>query len=1147
MKATCSETDSMSRTRLPPILYHLRTRFRSCASTGGSDEQLLGRFVTGNEEAAFEELLLQHASLVWGVCRRMLNTEEDAEDAFQATFLVLASRAPSIRKQASISSWLHGVAHRIALKVRAEAQRRSQRELRPKTSVQADALTEASWKEIQAILDEEIGQLPGWLRTPLVLCCLEGHGKAEAARLLGCKEGTLSSRLARARQRLRVRLARRGVAVSVASLAALLAENASPAAVPLLVLAATQKMAVLIAAGKSASAGGLSSAVASLVHGTLHTMFVTKIKVGASVLLAVTLLAASAALMAQQDFPDRELRVSAGERQQPAPQQATDGLPQGVVARLGTAHARAVCDSLCFSPDGQKLVGIDGGRLIRVWDAASGNLLETRRLSDTPYRGRWAIRTVRSSDGNTLLICQGSSLEMWDIVSGKRLNVPLPRGRKRLDALAMSDDRRLLFLGETVKSDLVPGGGGFGRIEQQENLLLWDTTTGTLRLFADDESMLVALAIAPNGQRLASSSGGKGTRVWDTATRKLLWAKPKFNAEQLTFTPDGQNIIAAPGGGQSSWHVWEAATGRSASGFHAPTVGYAWTFAASPEGSQLLIPTSTDYVLWDLKAGRMLHRWPGANQGGKGVFAPDGRSVITSDAVLQRWDLRTGKLLYADVSALGHVAPVRRLFFTPDGRRLVSVGEDYTICIWDVSACQLVHTLGFGQANPEAWDFSSDGGSTNRDGWTITPDGTTLVGVNDRLTLHQWSVADGRLRKTYDLAAAKDLDIRLRVLHVRVAPDGKKLVAGAWPRCPEYRYSRYSFSFWDMPTGRLECWGGDPGPDFRGDFATLSPDGWLAARDGKLVDTQTGAAVRLEEPEEASTGFVFSPDSRWLAANEGKGVRVLEVATGRRLIDLPQATTRCAAFSPDGRRFAFAGADRLIIWDLQRGKIVVDQAVPEYLLRDCWASASVVFSPDGRTLVTGHPDGSILLWEVPRAGEQRRRLIEREATALWDDLASSDPARAYAAVWAFREDPQWAVQSLTKHFAAGVLSGAKEWQALLRGLDSDQFEDREAASRRLAALGRAADGGLRAALKNHPTAEQKRRIEALLAIHEPYWRARSSDLRAARAVAVLEGINTEASRQLLQEWARRLPGTWLADEASRALARLTWRPPIGPK
>jgi WD40 repeat protein len=817
-----------------------------------------------------------------------------------------------------------------------------------------------------------------------------------------------------------------------------------------------------------------------------------------------------------------------------------DPLPPGALARLGTVRLRVMCATVAFSADGTTLIGVDDGHLVCVWDADRGDLRETRLLPGRPGQSRSAIRSARSPDGKTLLIDEGVSLAMWDIPSGRRLEVSLPKARKGLDRFALSDDRRLLLLVETSEEQVNQNGrfGGFGPIqrEQKQNLLLWDTATKTERLLANDDSGLVALAIAPDGKLVASSSYGRGTRVWDAATGKLRWQEPRFNAEKVAFTPDGRRLIAAPGGGQGTWHVWDSATGKPSPHDHPPTVGYVWTFTVSPDGDTLLIPTATDYVLWDLKTGTVRHRWPGANQAGQGVFAPDGRATVTYDTILRRWDLATGKPLYADVSPLGHTAPVRHLFFTPDGTRLASIGEDGRLRVWDVASAKQVHSLHLREANLTAW--------------ALSPDGASLVGVDEHLTVHQWSLAEGRPGKGYQLDEANGLAIGLRALQLRITPDGNTLAVLAWPRSPEYRYRQYSFSFWDLETGRLQRWGGDPGQVFQGESATLSPDGRFAAGGDALFDTQASASrYPLVMPENVGGGGMplFSPDGRLLAA-AGKGVRVWETATGRPLIDLPEASTYRAAFSPDGRRFAFAGRRHLEVWDLLTETVVLKRAAPEHRDRyDQWASGDFRFSPNGRAIATGHTDGTILLWVVPPVASAAARLTEREEAGLWADLADENPARGYAAVWRWCQEPEGAVRSLPKRLHPVPRPADGELRALIRTLDSDQFQEREAAARSLAVLGRAAEPALRQALKDQPTLEQRRRIETLLgALPTRYSRPQGDNLRALRAVAILEGINTVAARQALEEWAMGSAAAWLTQEAKASLDRLNQRKRSGP-
>src|SRR5262249_34808824 len=181
-----------------------------------TDAQPLERFLASRDEAAFSTLVRRHGPMVLGVCRAVLRQQQDAEDAFQVTFLVLARHSANVRKREALAGWLHGVAYRTAIQARRAAGRRRRHETRAEAMTQKHPSAEQSSQEIREARDEEVGRLPPAYRGPFVLCCLEGRSRAEAAGELGLKEGTVSSRLARARKQVQQGLARRGLAPAAA-------------------------------------------------------------------------------------------------------------------------------------------------------------------------------------------------------------------------------------------------------------------------------------------------------------------------------------------------------------------------------------------------------------------------------------------------------------------------------------------------------------------------------------------------------------------------------------------------------------------------------------------------------------------------------------------------------------------------------------------------------------------------------------------------------------------------------------------------------------------------------------------------------------------------------------------------------------------
>jgi RNA polymerase sigma factor (sigma-70 family) len=257
------------------------------------DRDLVQRFVTQKDEAAFAILVERYSSMVLGVCRRMLGNVHDAEDACQASFLVLAQRAASIRKSTSLSSWLHGVAARVASHLRRGQQRRCRRERAVQGAAVTDPAAEVSWREVQTMLDEELERLPEPLRAPLILCYLDCRTRDQAAQQLGLSVACLHGRLERGRKALCQRLTRRGLTLSAALLSAAIAEGVGQVALVPITVLHTTRAAVRLACGRALENGLISPKILSLAQEVAWNMFLTKLKVGVSALLCAGLLAAA--------------------------------------------------------------------------------------------------------------------------------------------------------------------------------------------------------------------------------------------------------------------------------------------------------------------------------------------------------------------------------------------------------------------------------------------------------------------------------------------------------------------------------------------------------------------------------------------------------------------------------------------------------------------------------------------------------------------------------------------------------------------------------------------------------------------------------------------------------------------------------------
>jgi RNA polymerase sigma factor (sigma-70 family) len=298
------------------VLRDLNTLFH-CGTTGPqSDSELLECFASGcgeTAEAAFAALVERHGKMVLGVCQRVLGSHEAAEDAFQATFLVLARKAASIARAEQLANWLYGVALRAALEARGRAARQKAREARYCAMLSAELPDSSDWSDVRAILDEEVARLPERYRAAIALCELEGLSRRQAAAQLGISEGTLSSRLARAKIQLKDRLIRRGVVLSTAAVGAFLAQDAMAVVVSPGLAESTIQLAGLLSSGSSL-AGIVSIPVATLTEGVLKAMLFAKVKSVFFGIATVALVTTGVGALAQTGPSSSDDRLKAVER-----------------------------------------------------------------------------------------------------------------------------------------------------------------------------------------------------------------------------------------------------------------------------------------------------------------------------------------------------------------------------------------------------------------------------------------------------------------------------------------------------------------------------------------------------------------------------------------------------------------------------------------------------------------------------------------------------------------------------------------------------------------------------------------------------------------------------------------------------------------
>jgi RNA polymerase sigma factor (sigma-70 family) len=1138
------------------------------------DRELLERFRGRRDEAAFAALVRRHGPMVWGVCRRVLGDHHDAEDTFQAAFLVLADKAGSIRRAESLGAWLHRVARQLALRARRRRHRRQQVETgypadgRGTPAAGAELPEELSLREALATLDEEVGRLPEKFRTPIVLCYLQGKTNEEAARELGCAAGTLKWRLGRARELLSECLAGRGVSLPAGATALLLATGISQAALQAPPTAAA--FSIHQTNGASAEAG-------QLAHELIRGMTMHRIKLWVLGFLALTVVGVGAGVAVRQSLGggDHPASVAALEEGEPADRPAAkidlhgDPLPPGATARLGTIRWRhgTRAGALAFAAGGKEIVTAGPDGLARVWDAATGR--ELRRFGKRVKAGPADLLFLRpaalSADGKRAATCDEGGVRVWDVGTGKELR-----------HFAIENLNQLLAVAFT------PDGAGLLTSTFETKLVLWDVATGKerrrfeSRVKKGDDAYagISRLVFSPDGKLLGATffedlandqTLRSGVRLWDVATGKeVLRLGGPLKIEDVppevpypAFSPDGQVLArVAPDGTIRLHGTADGKQKRSLGGADKDEV-IGW-LAFAPSGKTLAASLCDGRVrLYDAGTGKKLHllaEGAGRRAGAPGyqpllplqsavadfspdapplAFSPDGKTLATLsvDNTVRLWDTATGKPL---PSPAGHSGAVADLAASADGKAVVTRGTDGTLRRWERAT------------GKELRRVPVPGGAKAA---VLSPTGR-LLAYADEMTARVWDVAAGK--ESVKIKLPQDAMGPGLVSLLKFSADEKVLATVDWSG---------AVRLWDAATGKAlrtlpaaekdgEARGMLSMLEFSRDGRTLltvrmpnpvvalgqakAPQAPEAPQEPKsyvcLWDTATGTVVRRWGAKGVFMSAALTPDGHAVVTAAAEGVTLWEVATGRERFRTKEAVI--VGCSPDGRVLATADGTTTRLLDLRTGKEFAQLKGHEAEVR------ALAFTPDGKGLVSGSADSTALVWKVTRPAAKVQELGAKRLAELWVELADPDAGKAFRAAAELGASPKGAAALLAKHVKPVPAPDAKQVARWVADLDADSFEARKKAAGELARLGELAQPALQEALKKKPSLELRRRAEELLGRLTSREEPSAEGLRQLRTVEVLEGIGTTEARGLLEKLAQGAPGARLTRDAKAALQRL---------